>query len=132
MPIPIQSSPTAQSNSNYEGKILWSKWWKVLKLVLFQSLSLLMILPAFLAVQADKPPPSYNPQPQPSYGGNQDAPAQYNFQWSVLDNPSQNNYGQQESRDGSNTVGSYYVLLPDGRTQRVSYTVDAYGGKILR
>ncbi len=39
-----------------------------------------------------------------------------------------NNYGQAESRDGDATTGSYYVLLPDGRTQTVNYNVDKYSG----
>ena len=53
----------------------------------------------------------------------------YDFSWQVSDGYSNNNYGQKESRDGANTVGSYFVNLPDGRTQKVTYTVDAYGGK---
>lgn len=59
-----------------------------------------------------------------------DAPAKYDFTWNVYDQPTNNNYGQKESRDGDNTVGSYFVLLPDGRTQKVTYSVDAYGGKV--
>ena len=55
-------------------------------------------------------------------------PVKYDFTWNVYDSPSANNYGQKESRDGDSTVGSYHVLLPDGRTQKVSYTVDSYGG----
>jgi len=69
------------------------------------------------SVLADDAPSSY-----PS------APAKYEYEWQVVDSYSNNNYGQQESRDGANTVGSYFVKLPDGRTQRVSYTVDDYGG----
>ena len=57
-------------------------------------------------------------------------PPKYEYEWQVNDNYSKNNYGQTEERDGSNTVGSYFVLLPDGRTQRVSYSVDPYGGKL--
>jgi hypothetical protein len=45
--------------------------------------------------------------------------------------PTNNNYGQKEARDGENTVGSYFVLLPDGRTQTVTYTVDSYGVKLV-
>lgn len=32
-----------------------------------------------------------------------------------------------ESRDGSKTVGKYYVLLPDGRKQVVRYEADENG-----
>ena len=74
------------------------------------------------------PAPSYKPAPsyqEPSYG-----PASYSYDWAVKDDYSGNNYGQSETRNDKNTVGSYYVLLPDGRTQTVSYTVDAYGGYV--
>ena len=69
----------------------------------------------------------YKPQPQaykePEYG-----PAQYNYNWAVKDDYSGNDFGQQEERNGDLTTGSYYVQLPDGRRQKVTYTVDAYGG----
>lgn len=44
------------------------------------------------------------------YGGNQggsgpSAPARYNFQWDVNDQPSGNFYGHGEERDGANTQG---------------------------
>merc|ERR1712223_282860 len=55
-------------------------------------------------------------------------PAQYAFQWKVKDDYSKNDYGQKEARDGDITKGQYHVLLPDGRTQKVSYTVDSYNG----
>ena len=71
----------------------------------------------------DNAPSSYNPSP--SYA---DVPASYTYDWAVKDDSSNNNYGQTESRNGDKTTGSYYVLLPDGRTQTVTYTVDAYGG----
>ena len=74
------------------------------------------------------PAPSYKPAPsyqEPSYG-----PVSYSYDWAVKDDYSGNNYGQSESRNDKSTVGSYYVLLPDGRTQKVSYTVDAYGGYV--
>ena len=60
---------------------------------------------------------------EPNYG-----PAQYNFDWAVQDDYSGNNYGHNEERNGDLTSGSYYVNLPDGRLQRVTYTVDGYGG----
>lgn len=54
-------------------------------------------------------------------------PALYNFDWSVNDGFA-NNYGQRESRDGPHTEGEYYVDLPDGRQQRVAYTVSGDSG----
>ena len=41
-----------------------------------------------------------------------------------------NNFGQNESRDGYATSGSYYVALPDGRVQKVVYTVNGDSGYI--
>ena len=55
-------------------------------------------------------------------------PAAYNFNWLVKDDPSNNNYGQNEERNGDKTSGSYYVSLPDGRLQKVTYSVDGQGG----
>lgn len=37
-------------------------------------------------------------------------------------------FGHQKSRDGENTRGSYYVRLPDGRLQKVTYYVDGDSG----
>ncbi|MCL4144815.1 UNVERIFIED_CONTAM: hypothetical protein GTU68_066204, partial [Idotea baltica] len=54
--------------------------------------------------------------------------AQYNFDWAVNDEYSGNDFGQQESRDGYDTKGSYYVLLPDGRRQIVNYYVNGDSG----
>eukprot|EP00095_Tigriopus_kingsejongensis_P003520 maker-scaffold522_size146686-snap-gene-0.15 protein:Tk03520 transcript:maker-scaffold522_size146686-snap-gene-0.15-mRNA-1 annotation:"hypothetical protein DAPPUDRAFT_311515" len=82
----------------------------------------LAILALAVVALADNPPQSYQQQEE-NYG-----PAQYNFDWNVKDDYSGNNYGQQEQRNGDQTSGSYYVNLPDGRLQRVTYSVDAYGG----
>ena len=56
------------------------------------------------------------------------AEAKYDFDWSVKDEYSGNDFGQQESRDGDKTQGSYYVQLPDGRLQKVTYYVDGDSG----
>jgi hypothetical protein len=52
----------------------------------------------------------------------------YAFDWSVKDDYTYNNYGQYEKRDGAATDGSYHVLLPDGRTQTVTYYVNGDSG----
>ena len=79
------------------------------------------------SVLADDPPRAYAPAPAP-YKEPAYAPAQYAFDWAVKDDYSGNDFGQNEERNGDKTTGSYYVQLPDGRLQRVTYSVDAYGG----
>merc|ERR1711936_1426510 len=70
------------------------------------------------------PAPAYAPAPAPGPY----LPAAYNFAWDVLDTYSGNDFGHQEERNDKLTTGSYHVALPDGRVQRVTYTVDGYGG----
>ena len=65
-----------------------------------------------------------------SYESYESSEAKYDFSWNVDDDSSENHFGQQESRDGDNTQGSYYVQLPDGRLQKVSYHVDGDDGYV--
>lgn len=53
---------------------------------------------------------------------------QYEFQYKVDNPPTNTHFGQNENGDqqGAKT-GSYYVLLPDGRTMTVDYRADAQG-----
>merc|ERR1739848_108141 len=95
---------------------------------------------ALLAVAfAAGPPAPYHPapvygHPAPAYGKGpvyEDTPAVYGYEYGVQDEYSGANFGQNEKRDGYATSGSYRVLLPDGRTQTVTYhTADAYSGNI--
>ena len=52
----------------------------------------------------------------------------YQFSWAVKDEPTQNDYSHQETSDGQVVTGSYRVLLPDGRTQIVTYRVEGDSG----
>ena len=77
---------------------------------------------------AYKPAPSYAPayKPAPAY---HEEPANYAYNYAVNDDYAGVNFNQEESRNGYATNGQYSVLLPDGRTQTVTYTVgDGYTG----
>nr|XP_027215395.1 cuticle protein 7-like [Penaeus vannamei] len=87
-------------------------------------LVLAVLVPPPLA-RPDSPPTYGYSAPTPSY-----APAKYDFNYAVNDPPSGNDFGHQEARDGDHTQGSYYVLLPDGRLQKVTYTVNGDSGYV--
>ena len=75
--------------------------------------------PAAKAIQYAQPAPAaYGPVHVPSY----------TFSWAVKDDYTKNDFGQDETREADQTKGKYHVLLPDGRVQTVTYTVDAYSG----
>jgi hypothetical protein len=58
-------------------------------------------------------------------------PSPYHFAWAVKDDYTYNDYAHQESSDGKGYVtGSYKTLLPDGRTQIVTYKADDYSGYV--
>ncbi|XP_050720304.1 cuticle protein 8-like isoform X16 [Eriocheir sinensis] len=107
----------------------------------------LALVSALVAVALADQTPYRPPTPQPTYGTprpSYSAPApsysqpqqtsrpQYQFDWAVNDAPSGNDYGHQESRDGYDTQGNYYVQLPDGRLQRVDYTVNGDSGFVAQ
>ncbi|XP_069977410.1 cuticle protein 7-like [Penaeus vannamei] len=85
----------------------------------------LAVLVAVAIARPDSPPTYSYSAPTPSY-----APAKYDFNYAVNDPPSGNDFGHQEARDGDHTQGSYYVLLPDGRLQKVTYTVNGDSGYV--
>ena len=58
------------------------------------------------------------------------APAYYNFDYGVKDDYTYVDMGHNEHRDGDHTKGEYFVVLPDGRRQVVSYYVDGYSGYV--
>ncbi|XP_076059555.1 uncharacterized protein LOC143036194 [Oratosquilla oratoria] len=93
---------------------------------LLSTLQVYLSLALLAVVVIDALPQGYNvpqPPPRPTYGA-----SQYDFNWAVNDAASGNDFGHQESRDGDYTQGSYYVLLPDGRLQRVNYNVQGDSG----
>ncbi|XP_076060303.1 uncharacterized protein LOC143036629 [Oratosquilla oratoria] len=56
------------------------------------------------------------------------AAAHYNFNSVVQNAGPAPNFGVQESRDENRIQGSYFVHLPDGRIQKVTYYVDGDSG----
>ena len=78
-----------------------------------------------MAVAFAAGPPAPYHAPAPAYGKGpvyEDGPAVYQYEYAVQDDYSGVNFGQNEHRDGYSTSGQYRVLLPDGRTQIVTYT----------
>ncbi|XP_027230462.2 pro-resilin [Penaeus vannamei] len=56
----------------------------------------------------------------------------YEFGYDVSAPEYGNDYGHAERRDGLSTSGQYRVLLPDGRVQIVSYTVNGDSGYVAQ
>merc|ERR1712243_397372 len=86
--------------------------------------------PAPAPVVSYKPAPAYKATSsyvEPSYA---DVPAVYTWEYAVKDDYTSNDFGAKESRDGYLTNGKYYVALPDGRLQTVTYTVDGGNGYV--
>ena len=54
----------------------------------------------------------------------------FEFSYVVQDDYSGNDYSHNEKSDGSVTNGQYSVLLPDGRTQVVTFKADHTNGYI--
>merc|ERR1719513_59315 len=58
-------------------------------------------------------------------------PSPYRYEYEVHDDKVYLGFGAEEEGDGKdNVVGFYHVQLPDGRLQKVTYTVNGYGGYI--
>ncbi|XP_064111981.1 pro-resilin-like [Macrobrachium nipponense] len=88
---------------------------------------LILAAVAVASVLADSIP-AYG-RPAPSYHSPA-GPAQYNFNYAVKDDYSKNDFGHQENRNGYDTKGTYYVQLPDGRLQKVTYYVNGDSGYV--
>ncbi|XP_068232143.1 pro-resilin-like [Palaemon carinicauda] len=61
-------------------------------------------------------PNTYSPPPTGQMEG-----MPYDFTWGVEDQNSGNSFSHVENSDGRTTQGEYRVLLPDGRTQVVTF-----------
>ncbi|XP_076065101.1 uncharacterized protein LOC143039129 [Oratosquilla oratoria] len=84
-----------------------------------------------LSLAAPKPdsPPAYEyPAPPPPVYKEPGMP--FEFAYAVKDDYSGNNFSHDEKSDGDVTSGSYRVLLPDGRTQIVTFTADHHNGYV--
>ena len=77
--------------------------------------------PRYIGTSGQPPSRGYGrPEPTP-------APQPYSFSYDVLDVLG-NDYGAAEESNGEQVQGQYSVLLPDGRLQTVSYSVQADSG----
>ena len=54
----------------------------------------------------------------------------YDFSYAVQDEYSGNDFGHSENSDGNVVTGEYFVQLPDGRRQIVTYTADHDSGYV--
>ncbi|XP_064088283.1 uncharacterized protein LOC135202741 [Macrobrachium nipponense] len=75
------------------------------------------------------PPRGYNvtrPEGRPLYSDlAEELP--YSYEYNVKDDYEGAHFGHKESGEGSNTNGQYFVRLPDGRVQTVTYYTDKEG-----
>ncbi|XP_068247459.1 cuticle protein 7-like [Palaemon carinicauda] len=72
------------------------------------------------------PQPSYS-APQPSYEKPEEG-MPFDFEYAVKDAYKGLDFDHNSNSDGKVVNGQYRVLLPDGRTQIVTYTADHYNG----
>ncbi|XP_068248806.1 cuticle protein 7-like [Palaemon carinicauda] len=72
------------------------------------------------------PQPSYS-APQPSYEKKEEG-MPFDFEYAVRDDYKGLDFDHDSNSDGKVVNGQYRVLLPDGRTQIVTYTADHHNG----
>ncbi|XP_066948499.1 uncharacterized protein [Macrobrachium rosenbergii] len=61
---------------------------------------------------------------------NESHQAKPGLEWQVNYSNGQSKFARHETRDDQETKGSYSVMLPDGRTQTVTYYVDQSSGYV--
>merc|ERR1712142_521092 len=66
-------------------------------------------------------------KPAPSYAVPTYADVEPKYHWEYNVNEDYNDFGHKEGRDYDVTTGKYFVHLPDGRVQVVTYTADHTG-----
>ncbi|XP_042894250.1 cuticle protein 7-like [Penaeus japonicus] len=91
-------------------------------------LQLFLLLGALAALASAVPRPDNPPvygAPPPTY---KQPGMPFDFAYAVRDDYSGNDYAHQQTSDGHVTSGSYYVVLPDGRTEMVSFEADHDNG----
>ncbi|XP_064118904.1 cuticle protein 21-like [Macrobrachium nipponense] len=80
----------------------------------------------------EAPEPSYSaPKTSyhaPSYDEEDEEGKPFEFEYAVTDHYNGLDFGHNENSDGTVVSGQYHVLLPDGRTQTVTYTADHDNG----
>ncbi|XP_042888934.1 cuticle protein 8-like [Penaeus japonicus] len=75
----------------------------------------------------ESPAPAYS-APPPAYGKGMP----FDFAYGVVDHYTGNDYSHNSNSDGNVVNGEYRVLLPDGRTQIVTYTADHEHGYVAQ
>ncbi|XP_066965737.1 cuticle protein 8-like [Macrobrachium rosenbergii] len=89
-------------------------------------------VPTYAPPQPLYRPPAPSTDPQPTYDDGSSEEKEkgepYEFEYSVEDPYKGLEFGHNSESDGNVVTGEYHVLLPDGRTQTVSYTADHYNG----
>ncbi|KAK3850254.1 hypothetical protein Pcinc_043029 [Petrolisthes cinctipes] len=91
------------------------------------ALTKFVVLLVVVAVAAAVPRPDTPGYGPPSY---KEPGMPYDFAYAVKDDYTGNDFGHEESSDGNVASGSYYVLLPDGRRQVVTFTADHNTGYV--
>ena len=91
-------------------------------------LQVVLVAAAAVALAAAAPRPDSAPHYGPPAYKEPGMP--YDFAYAVKDDYTGNDFGHEEKSDGNEASGSYYVLLPDGRRQIVTFTADHHAGYV--
>ncbi|XP_027237316.1 cuticle protein 7-like [Penaeus vannamei] len=95
---------------------------------------LVACLASVAAARPDTPRDGYSYEaPAPKYSAphaSYEKGMPFDFAYGVVDHYSGNDYSHNSNSDGNVVKGEYRVLLPDGRTQIVSYTADHVNGYV--